>query len=111
MTKNSSFVLFGLAVSIYAIYSMKSTNNKKKIVKPSNALKFFRVVGKLKTLKRTGWINHAVLQPESVADHMYRMTMLSFLIKDDQVDRDRLMKICLVIYAFFLLNNYSFILK
>ena len=34
--------------------------------------------------------------PESVADHMYRMSMLSFLITDSTIDKNKLMKICLV---------------
>ncbi len=64
-------------------------------VAPRNALNFFAVTGKLKTLKRTGWIDNGnifeiidinwgficvsihliyaeVNLPESVADHMYR---------------------------------------
>ena len=36
----------------------------------SNAIEFSRVVGKLKTLKRTGWVNNNIFEPESVADHM-----------------------------------------
>ncbi len=62
----------------------------------SQALEFLRVVGKLKTLKRTGWVNNGVALPESVADHMYRMAMCSFLITDPAVDRSRLMKIAVV---------------
>ena len=34
--------------------------------------------------------------PESVADHMYRMSMLSMLITDATVNKDHLMKICMV---------------
>ena len=64
-------------------------------VKPSNALQIFRVIGQLKTLKRTGWVNHGIPLPESVADHMYRMSMLGFLITDAEVNKDRLIKICL----------------
>lgn len=60
---------------------------------PSKALAFFRVVGQLKTLKRTGWVNHAIALPESVADHMYRMSMMAFLIEDQEVNKDKLMKI------------------
>lgn len=30
-------------------------------VAPHNALQFFRVLGKLKTLKRTGWVNHGTI--------------------------------------------------
>ena len=60
------------------------------------ALKFFNTVGKLKTLKRTGWVNNTVFEPESVADHMYRMSMLGFLITDPAVNKDRLIKVCLI---------------
>lgn len=63
---------------------------------PAKALDFFNVLGKLKMLKRTGWVNHEIAQPESVADHMYRMSMLSFLITDPAVQRDELVKICLL---------------
>jgi len=65
-------------------------------VTSSNALQFFRLVGRLKTTKRTGWINHGVDLPESIADHMYRMSMLAMLITDPNIDKDRLVKVCLV---------------
>ena len=62
----------------------------------SRSLAFFRTVGQLKTLKRTGWVNHNIPLPESVADHMYRMSMMTFLLVDKEINRDRLMKICMV---------------
>ena len=65
-------------------------------VDPAKALDFFRLVGKLKTTPRTGWVNNEVTSPESIADHMYRMSMLAMLITDPVVDRNRLIKICLV---------------
>eukprot|EP00752_Nemacystus_decipiens_P011902 g10553.t2 len=63
---------------------------------PSNALSFLRVVGKLKELKRTGWVHRGVDRPESVSDHMYRMAMCSFLITDPKLDRSRIMKLAVV---------------
>lgn len=45
----------------------------------SKVLKFMHVVEQLKTNKRTGWLHHRVPAPESIADHMYRMAMLSLL--------------------------------
>lgn len=65
-------------------------------VSPGNALKFFDTIGKLKNLKRTGWVNNEINLPESVADHMYRMSMLTFMITDTRVNKDKLMKICMV---------------
>jgi putative hydrolase of HD superfamily len=53
-------------------------------------------VGKLKELKRTGWVNHNVNRPESVADHMYRMAMMSFLVDDSNVDKAKVMQIAVV---------------
>ena len=37
-----------------------------------------------------------IVLPESVADHMYRMSMLALLITDVSIDKDHLMKICMV---------------
>ena len=65
-------------------------------VDPAKALDFFRLVGKLKTTPRTGWVNNEVKSPESIADHMYRMSMLAMLITDPAINKDRLIKICLV---------------
>ena len=45
----------------------------------TKVLKFMHVVEQLKTNKRTGWLHHRVPTPESIADHMYRMAMLSLL--------------------------------
>eukprot|EP01033_Poteriospumella_lacustris_P001582 gene1582-1147_t len=64
-------------------------------IEPAKAVNFFNVLGKLKTLKRTGWVNNEIHLPESVADHMYRMAMMSFLITDSAVDKGYLMKICM----------------
>ncbi|CCF54163.1 uncharacterized protein UHO2_01309 [Ustilago hordei] len=45
----------------------------------AKVLKFMHVVEQLKTNKRTGWLHHRVPAPESIADHMYRMAILSLL--------------------------------
>ncbi|CAM9785815.1 unnamed protein product [Discosporangium mesarthrocarpum] len=62
----------------------------------SNVLAFLRVVGKLKNLKRTGWVHRGVSLPESVSDHMYRMAAASFMITDPTLDRSRIMKLAIV---------------
>lgn len=43
-------------------------------------LDFFQTVGKLKTIKRTGWINHKIPNPESVADHSFRTAVLAMVL-------------------------------
>jgi len=50
----------------------------------------------LKTTKRTGWVRHEVSQPESIADHMYRMGIMSLIACPGEVDRERCIKMSLV---------------
>ncbi|KYQ91373.1 HD domain-containing protein 2 [Tieghemostelium lacteum] len=70
-----------------------------------NYLEFFKICGKLKNVKRTGWIRSGVELPESVSDHMYRMSMFAFSldkdvlvgVKDQQpIDKIKCMKMSLV---------------
>jgi putative hydrolase of HD superfamily len=64
-----------------------------------NLFNFFWLCGKLKHLKRTGWVNHNVSEPETVSGHMYRMAMMSFLFgnkSNPSVDRDRCIRMALV---------------
>lgn len=65
-------------------------------VPATKLIDFLLIVGKLKATKRTGWVNHKVDLPESVADHMYRLAMMAFCIQDTSLDRNRLAKIGLV---------------
>mmetsp|Transcript_22465 Transcript_22465/g.64578 ORF Transcript_22465/g.64578 Transcript_22465/m.64578 type:complete len:222 (-) Transcript_22465:27-692(-) len=60
-------------------------------------LDFMRVVGKLKEVKRTGWVRSGVRGAESVADHMYRMAMMGFALgAADGVDSTKCIKMALV---------------
>ena len=43
----------------------------------SALLDFLLIVGRCKLEKRTGWVNGRVPLPESVADHMYRMSVMA----------------------------------
>ena len=46
-------------------------------------------------MKRTGWIDNNVKEPESVADHMYRMAMMTFLLNrpNNGIDTTRLVSL------------------
>lgn len=76
---------------------------------------FFKLCGELKHLKRTGWVANHVREPETVAGHMYRMAMMTFLFGEGdcvitpetatdvpnrggvgKVDRERCMRMALV---------------
>jgi len=52
------------------------------------------ILGKLKHLKRTGWVQHQVPEPETVASHMYRMAMLAQLLPPP-IDHGRCIKMAL----------------
>ena len=47
---------------------------------PSSLLDFYLLIGRLKTTKRTGWVEHNVPLPESIADHMYRLTLMLYTL-------------------------------
>ena len=60
-------------------------------------LDFALLAGKLKELKRAGWIRHHVPLPESVAEHSYRVAMLAMVLaKRANVDELTAIKIALV---------------
>eukprot|EP01080_Neovahlkampfia_damariscottae_P002631 gene2631-3828_t len=67
-----------------------STNSTNSIIS------FLKLLGKLKHLPRTGWVNYKVDKPETVASHMYRMAMISMLITDEKIDKQKCIKMSLV---------------
>lgn len=67
----------------------------------SSLLDFMLLVGRLKTTKRTGWVLRDVHLPESVSDHMYRMSLIAMVLSEPSADaehvvsRDHLVKLAL----------------
>ncbi|XP_043480981.1 5'-deoxynucleotidase HDDC2 [Leptopilina heterotoma] len=62
-----------------------------------NLKEFMELVGKLKHEKRAGWVFHNVTDVETIAGHMYRMAMLSFLIdSNENLDKNKIMQMTLV---------------
>lgn len=63
----------------------------------SSAIDFLTLCHRLKTTKRKGWINHGIRGPESIADHMYRMSLMALIVGDlPGVNRERCIKIAIV---------------
>ncbi|CAL1715145.1 unnamed protein product [Somion occarium] len=58
-------------------------------------LAFFHILEKLKTQKRTGWIDHNVPGPESISDHMYRMAVMAMCTSDATLDMSKCVMMCL----------------
>ncbi|TPX37170.1 hypothetical protein SmJEL517_g00799 [Synchytrium microbalum] len=46
---------------------------------PKNVIQFAHLIEELKLKKRTGWINSGIELPESISDHMHRMSLLALL--------------------------------
>jgi putative hydrolase of HD superfamily len=59
-------------------------------------LTFLRAAERLKTVTRSGWTSTG--QPESVAEHTWRLCLMAMLLYDrtDGVDLARLLKMCLI---------------
>ncbi|KZT70809.1 hypothetical protein DAEQUDRAFT_764378 [Daedalea quercina L-15889] len=62
----------------------------------ADRLAFFHILERLKTQKRTGWVDHNVPGPESISDHMYRMAMLAMCTSDATLDVSKCVMMCLV---------------
>ncbi|XP_053957608.1 uncharacterized protein LOC128862852 isoform X2 [Anastrepha ludens] len=60
-------------------------------------LKFMELIGNLKHTKRTGWVLRNVSDPESISGHMYRMSMMTFLLDGSEgLNQIRCMELALV---------------
>jgi putative hydrolase of HD superfamily len=67
---------------------------------PESILQFLNIIGRLKTLKRTGWVRSGIELPESDSDHMHRAAICAMLIPDSLsdgtiVDKNKCIKMAL----------------
>uniref|UniRef100_A0A8D9FJ28 HD domain-containing protein 2 n=1 Tax=Cacopsylla melanoneura TaxID=428564 RepID=A0A8D9FJ28_9HEMI len=63
----------------------------------ANYLTFLGEMGKLKHIKRTGWVLRNVNDPETISGHMYRMAVMTFLLEDNnELNRTRCMELALL---------------
>jgi len=62
-----------------------------------NLAKFSEIAGKLKRIPRTGWVEAGVRQPESVADHTFRTSILCMIYSDlEGLDELKLLRMALI---------------
>lgn len=60
-------------------------------------LKFADIAGKLKRVKRTGWVIKNVKDPESVAEHIFRMATLGMILAPKfDLDQLKVLKMILI---------------
>ncbi|TMX00910.1 hypothetical protein EJD97_025658 [Solanum chilense] len=77
--------------------SSSSSSSSSASPSPSSAIDFLTLCHRLKTTKREGWIRRGVNNPESIADHMYRMGVMALIAADlPGVDRDKCVKMAIV---------------
>ncbi|KAJ1643352.1 HD domain-containing protein 2 [Coemansia erecta] len=61
-----------------------------------SVIDFLTLVTKLKRTQRTGWVNNQITEPESVSDHMYRMSLMAMLLDDPTLDKTKCIKLAIV---------------
>ena len=62
-----------------------------------NLIKFFEFASELKKIKRTGWIQRGIPNPESVADHSFRLALMALVLgKKLGMDVEKAVKMALV---------------
>lgn len=62
-------------------------------------LGFLKTVGKSKRLLRSGWVREKVKDPESIAEHSFRVGVLAMVLADklgENLDKEKLIKMALV---------------
>ncbi|KAH8913799.1 hypothetical protein BT69DRAFT_1234015 [Atractiella rhizophila] len=52
----------------------------------SPLIEFMHILENLKTTKRAGWVREGVKEPESISDHMHRMSILCLLSERTDID-------------------------
>mmetsp|Transcript_1828 Transcript_1828/g.5334 ORF Transcript_1828/g.5334 Transcript_1828/m.5334 type:complete len:214 (+) Transcript_1828:144-785(+) len=63
---------------------------------PAKAIDFLTLLHNLKDTKRTGWMRKGIKGPESIADHMYRMSMMGMVCGADPETQVRCIKLAIV---------------
>jgi len=62
-----------------------------------NLINFFIEIGKLKEMPRRGWVINDIKNPESIADHIFRASLMAwFLGSKRKFNIERLLKIALI---------------
>ncbi|CAL0308016.1 unnamed protein product [Lupinus luteus] len=63
----------------------------------ASVIDFLTLCNRLKTTKRKGWVNLGIKGGESIADHMYRMSLMALIAGDvPGLNRERCIKIALI---------------
>ena len=58
--------------------------------------KYVEILGKIKDLKRTGWQIRKVSDAETVADHSYGVSLLTYLLCPDDLDKQKCLEFAII---------------
>jgi len=64
-----------------------------------NLLNFFTEIGKLKTMPRRGWVIRNIKNPESIADHTFRVAIMAWFLgekKNNNLNIGKIIKMALI---------------
>ncbi|KAG5438151.1 hypothetical protein PCANB_003002 [Pneumocystis canis] len=64
--------------------------------KSTSILPFLHILENLKTTPRTGWLKFKIENPESIASHIYRVSIISMLCTISSINRDKCIKMALI---------------
>ncbi|KAF3921127.1 hypothetical protein ABW21_db0200728 [Orbilia brochopaga] len=62
----------------------------------ASPIAFLHVIERLKTNKREGWKRQGIYHGETIADHMYRMSVITMLCPDPEIQKDKCIKMAIV---------------
>ena len=60
-----------------------------------NALNLCTILGKIKDLKRTGWLRRGIIGPESDADHMFSTAFLALMFTPTELNKKKCLELAL----------------
>ncbi|KAI5795498.1 putative hydrolases of HD superfamily [Peziza echinospora] len=90
---------FSTSTNSKATWSLQSAlkDVSKPVTSPSSSpLAFLHIIEKLKTTPREGWRRFDIQHGESIADHMYRMSIITMLCPDPSIKRDHCVKMAII---------------
>jgi len=75
----------------------KSPTLNKPVWSPQDLLSFTLKIGKSKKILRSGWIREKVKDPESVAEHSFRVSVLAMIVADKLgLDKEKLIQMAIL---------------
>ncbi len=62
----------------------------------SRVFQTLQMAGRLKTLRRTGWVQRGITDPESVADHSYRVILMTLFLAPPELDKLKIVEMAIL---------------